>query len=360
MIVRLGLPKAGGALMKHARALCAPLLLSAGCFGRRVSADTRHAMGAVGYAALASGRLTWPQREFLGRWLRLTHTLVNPDSGIWAMRDEDEGWPDIALDSAGFVAWARHGGYPWPLGQYIELALEYPWTWWSAPDACCEPEIAEDAVEVDFRIRWTASALQGTLVCVDQRRREEAEHAEYFRSLGWPGQGSSRVRDPMPILQGWTPDDYLKSAVWTETVLRGRGRLLPDVLGVGSVCRRKLNSGKATDKDQERRETAGLLRVLDVLHQQLPREIRLHLFGVKTDALPEIDRHFGARVLSVDSQAWDAEARRETNNDRAAGDADASCDNARRCRAMSRWWAAQQAALKTRGQLGLFRASEAA
>jgi hypothetical protein len=44
----------------------------------------------------------------------------------------------------------------------------------------------------------------------------------------------------------------------------------------------------------------------------------------------------------------------------AAGDADASCDNARRCRAMSRWWAAQQAALKTRGQLGLFRASEAA
>lgn len=359
MLLRLGLPKAGGALMGHARKLCAPLLLSAGCFGRPVKPEVRHAMGTLGYAALASGKLSWPQREALGRWLRLTHTLVNPDTGIWAMRDEDGGWPDIALDSAGFVAWSKHGGYPWPLGKYIELALDYPWTWWSAPDACCEPEIAHDAVEVDFRIRWTASALHSTLVAVDQRKAEQDEAMEHFRALGWPGEPDGLVRDPMPILQGWTPDDYLKSAVWTETVMRARGRLLPDVMGVGSVCRRKLNSGRPVSKDDERRETAGLLRVLDLLHAQLPRETRLHLFGVKSDALPEIDRHFGGRVLSVDSQAWDAEARRETSNERRET-GDASCDNARRCKAMSRWWTAQQTALKGAGQLGLFRAPEAA
>jgi len=359
MLLRLGLPKAGGALMGHARKLCAPLLLSAGCFGRPVKPEVRHAMGTLGYAALASGKLSWPQREALGRWLRLTHTLVNPDCGVWEMRDDDGGWPDIALDSAGFVAWSKHGGYPWPLGKYIELALDYPWTWWSAPDACCEPEIAHDAVEVDFRIRWTASALHSTLVAVDQRKAEQDEAMEHFRALGWPGEPDGLVRDPMPILQGWTPDDYLKSAVWTETVMRARKRLLPDVLGVGSVCRRKLNSGRPVSTDDERRETAGLMRVLDLLHAQLPRETRLHLFGVKSDALPEIDRHFGGRVLSVDSQAWDAEARRETSNERRET-GDATCDNARRCKAMSRWWTAQQTALKGAGQLGLFRAPEAA
>lgn len=49
---------------------------------------------------------------------------------------------DVALDSAGFVAWAHYGDFPWTVEQYVALAASRPWAWWASMDACCEPEVA--------------------------------------------------------------------------------------------------------------------------------------------------------------------------------------------------------------------------
>jgi hypothetical protein len=66
----------------------------------------------------------------------------------------------------------------------------------------------------------------------------------------------------------------------------------PDLVGVGSVCRKRL-----LGED-------GLMRVLDTLEGVLPTHVRLHLFGVKSAAVSKLkDR---PRVASVDSMAWNA------------------------------------------------------
>lgn len=333
MIVRLGLPLPSGQLMREARKLGAPLLLSAGAFARPIPRATRAQQALAAVLVLGADASRAPD---LGHWLRFTHQLGAPQAGIFEQRDADEGWPDIALDSAGFVAWARHGGYPWTLGSYIELGCAWPWTWWSAPDACCEPEIAADADAVDFRVRWTAGALRATLRGLDELRREDAAHVAYWRARGLAAEPDAQLRDPMPILQGWRPEDYSRSALWTEAVLAEAGRPWPALVGVGSVCRRDLEG------------PAGLLAVLGLLDSVLPPHVRLHAFGVKNEALPELAR-FGTRIASTDSQAWDYRARRD------AQDAGEPFSMAVRGAAMRRWWARQKKLLAGPQQADLFR-----
>src|SRR3546814_20370834 len=52
----------------------------------------------------------------------------------------------------------------------------------------------------------------------------------------------------------------------------------------------------------------GLIAVVDRLDQILPRRTRLHLFGVKGDAIPYLTA-FAHRVASIDSQAYGVSAR---------------------------------------------------
>ncbi len=52
--------------------------------------------------------------------------------------------PASALDSAGFVATARHVGFGrGPLSDYVSLAAAYPFQWWASADYCVEAEIAQ-------------------------------------------------------------------------------------------------------------------------------------------------------------------------------------------------------------------------
>lgn len=295
MIVRLGVPKASGALLRAAQQLGAPLLLSAGAL-----------------------------------YDKATNSLREPQTGLF---ESD----DVALDSAGFVAWRHYHGYPWPLGEYVGIGIYYPWAWWSAPDACCEPEIASNRDEVHHRIRWTAGALRSCLRTVEQERQESADlSAKLAAANNLPDPGSVyTVRDPMPILQGWTSDDYLLSARWTETVLHEAGRHWPALVGVGSVCRRQIHG------------PTGLMAVVETLDQTLPPHVKLHLFGVKSGAV-ELLRGLGDRIASVDSQAWDMAARKEAH---ATG---ASCTTAHRVKHMTAWWRRQQVRLKAPVQVRLF------
>lgn len=186
---------------------------------------------------------------------------------------------DVALDSAGFVALARYKRYPWSVEQYVEMALMGGFTWWSQMDCCCEPEIAGDRATVTARVRATAQMLD---LC----------RAEYFRLLGLAPEFAPFSTEPMPIVQGWTPDDYRQSADLTDVVLKGQW---PAMVGVGSVCRRNLNGPD------------GLWRVLDALDRALPAGVRVHLFGVKGSAIASFADH--PRVASVDSMAFEFRAR---------------------------------------------------
>ena len=237
--VLVGLPHLHhGAILRRARAMQVPALISANALSRW------------------SRRKGWP--EWLG-W-KFDH-LRNA-----------QGLASLSLDSAGFVAMARYGGFPWRTSDYLELAASYPFRWFASMDYCVEPEIAPDREEVLDRI---SRAIRANLDCRSGARDRGIEH---------------RL---MPVIQGRRPEDY-------ERCLEGlaldfsRTRLI----GVGSMCRRHV------------RGPEGLLAVLDHLDRILPGEGMLHAFGVKGTALSEL-RGLAHRIASIDSQAYGLAARQD-------------------------------------------------
>jgi hypothetical protein len=99
-------------------------------------------------------------------WNRKTHRFQMP-----AATDLSE--TDFALDSAGFTAvsgWGKKGLqrgmagiYPWTVSEYLEFASMAGPSWFSQPDLCCEEEVAKNPDEVNYRIRATATLLEGLL-----------------------------------------------------------------------------------------------------------------------------------------------------------------------------------------------------
>lgn len=187
---------------------------------------------------------------------------------------------DVALDSAGFVAMARYRRYPWTVAQYVDLAFLNGFTWWSAMDCCCEPEIAGDRQTVRARVHATVDLLTR---CRDR----------YSAILGAAPEFAAFSTPPVPIVQGWTADDYRESVHLTDAALGGNW---PAMVGVGSVCRRELGGPD------------GLWRILTALDGALPAGVGLHLFGVKGTALRGLADH--PRVVSMDSMAFEFRARR--------------------------------------------------
>ncbi len=247
MLIRLGLPIPGGALATAARDMGAAVLVSANAFTRRRKRRGERRGG--------------PPPEFLG--------FYRPSSSLHGL--------DVALDSAGFVAHARYGGYEWTPEMYVRglVASLAPGrlAWWAAMDSCCEPEVAHDRTTVRFRMAETCRML-------GECRRVAA-------GAGLP--------EPLPVVQGWTADDY-ERCVYSMPL-----HTWPELVGVGSVCRRRALG------------PAGLLRVVERLDRVLPPHVRLHLFGVKGDALPTLlrDPSIGDRVASMDSCAWDRTVRED-------------------------------------------------
>lgn len=270
-IVRVGIPQPGGQLVAAARRRRYPVLFSANAFAR-----------------------TYPNgHECAGEFRAFR--LPDPE--------QFEGL-DAALDSAGFVAAAHYGDYRWSVDQHLDLVASHRWTWWSSLDMCCEPEIAQDRPLRLLRMAATARLL-------GECRRGAAER-------GLPM--------PMPILQGWTPREYVTCAQWLPILE------WPDLVGIGSVCRRSVHGPD------------GLLAVLDAVDVVLPEHVRLHLFGVKSAALEYIAGH--PRIASVDSMAWDMAARTERRTGRTA-----------QCRVghMQGWTSAQNRVVRRATSTGLAR-----
>lgn len=224
---------------------------------------------------------------------------------------------DVALDSAGFVAMKRYGRFPWSIAQYVDLALMGGFSWWSSMDCCCEPEVAGDRATVQARVLATAQLL--SLCRSEYQRRCEGE-PELHDAVGYP----------MPILQGWEADDYLRSAELTNGVLAGEW---PSLIGIGSVCRRHLKG------------PGGLWRILHAVDQVLPPHVKLHLFGVKGTAIEGLQHH--PRVASVDSMAFEFSARI------VAREAGVSKTTALRVNELDRWLERQTRVSEDAGQLCL-------
>lgn len=176
---------------------------------------------------------------------------------------------DVALDSGGFVAMKRYGRYRWRVADYVLLARDMHPTWWAQMDFCCEPEIAADRAAVSQRIHLTVAHLHE---CQRVARGEN-------------------VPMPLPVLQGWHPEDYCRGPIYDERFE------WPMLVGIGSVCRRHLHG------------RAGLLAVMDALDAHVPRSVQFHLFGVKSQAIAAVAKHFPGRVASIDSMAWNMQAR---------------------------------------------------
>lgn len=221
---------------------------------------------------------------------------------------------DVALDSAGFVAMSHYRRYPWSVQQYAELAFLGGFTWWSQMDVCCEPEVATDRMQVSRRVEATAQLL-------------EMSREAYWRLLEAVPEGAAFTSAPMPVLQGWEPDAYEYSAVLADRVLCGRW---PNIVGVGSVCRRPLRGANS------------LWRVLERLDAILPSHVTLHLFGVKGAAIAKLDEF--SRVASVDSMAFEFEARMRAMKARTPKTVES------RVRCMDEWVAAQCSRLVPRAQ----------
>ena len=184
------------------------------------------------------------------------------------------------LDSGSFTELARHGGQAVPPAVYAAFVRrcrdEIGRLEWAAPqDWMCEPFM-----------------LARTGLTVADHQRLTVENYVELREL-----------DPqlpvIPVLQGWTRDDYLRCAD-----LYGRHGVdleAEPLAGLGSVCRR-----------QDTAAAGVIVRALAPL--------RLHGFGVKVTGL----REFGHRLVSADSLAWSYHARR---NPPLPGCAHANCAN---------------------------------
>lgn len=242
---------------------------------------------------------------------------------------------DWALDSAGFTAmraWQAKGAqagmagvYPWSCGQYVELASLMSPTWWAQPDLCCEPAIAHSQEEIDFRIRATATLPEATLRTVYAWQNQLARSCP-ARVV------ANMVRPPVPVIQGWTVEHYLRSLDLLGEVWRRWQPWLapPALIGLGSVCRRHLHHPQH-----------GLLPILAGIEGALPGGAKLHLFGVKGPALA----HLSTRgwIASVDSMAYDDGARRS------AWERGHANTMQHRSAAMSRWMGAAQECLRPAG-----------
>lgn len=168
------------------------------------------------------------------------------------------------MDSGGFSQILQHGRYTVSEAQYLDVIEQF-----SPPIAFCQDWMCEEVM------------LEKTGLTV--REHQERTTASYL-SMSYH---SGVVR---PVLQGWTPADYVAHA----HAYKAAGCDMGQLFGLGTVCSR---NGSAD----------AILFILTALNDAFPG-IRLHGFGLKTTALHNIA--VTSRLESADSMAWSSRGRR--------------------------------------------------
>lgn len=188
-----------------------------------------------------------------------------------------------ALDSGGFTELSMYGEWRTTPGEYVAAVRRYDeeighLSWVAPQDWMCEPFI-----------------LAKTGLSVAEHQARTIDNYRRLRDLWWdtePG-GGDTFREYvdlcpfMPVLQGWTGDDYRRHA---DAYYAADVRLEDcPVVGLGSVCRRQ--------------NTAAI----GALVREFTPWLALHGFGCKTSGLAA----YGQHLISADSLAWSYAGRRE-------------------------------------------------
>ncbi len=173
-----------------------------------------------------------------------------------------------ALDSGGFTELEKYGEWRTKPSEYIDdvdrFQREMGHLEWVAPmDWMCEP----------FMLKKTGLRLHDHQILTV---RNFIRLRAYLGAL------------VVPVLQGWTLDDYLEC--WEMYDENGVDLEREPIVGLGSVCRRQGTS------------EAGL-----IVRSLASDGLRLHYFGAKVTGLDK----FHDVLASADSLAWSYQARRE-------------------------------------------------
>jgi hypothetical protein len=173
-----------------------------------------------------------------------------------------------ALDSGGFTELSLYGEWRTSPTSYVAAVRRYRdevgmLAWASPQDWMNEPAM-----------------LARTGLTVAEHQRRTVTNLLLLREL-------APELPIIPVLQGWTTEDYLRCADLYET----HGVALADepLVGIGTVCRRQ--------------DTAAGESVVTALAD---RGYRLHGFGIKLTGL----RAYGGALSSSDSMAWSFRGRR--------------------------------------------------
>lgn len=173
-----------------------------------------------------------------------------------------------ALDSGGFTQLDQYGKWTLSVGQYVGEVRRYRdeigQLEWAAPmDWMCEPWLVRKS---------------GLTVIEHQHRTVDNYLTLRMIASDLPF---------IPVLQGWTLEDYLRCADRYERA--GIDLTMQPLVGLGSVCRR-----------QSTAEIAAIVATL------AGYGLYLHGFGVKTAGL----RSYSIYLGSADSMAWSYGGRR--------------------------------------------------
>jgi hypothetical protein len=170
-----------------------------------------------------------------------------------------------ALDSGGYSELSMYGEWRTSEHDYLRAVVRYTseiggLRWCAPQDWMCEPWI-----------------LEKTRLSVAEHQRRTIDSFLWLQ-LFVP---------VVPVLQGWTNDDYLRHVDMYDA--RGIDLTQFEVVGLGSVCRRQATA-----------------QVEDLVVSLKRLGLRLHGFGVKADGLAR----YGHMLDSADSMAWSFAARR--------------------------------------------------
>jgi len=165
-----------------------------------------------------------------------------------------------ALDSGGFTELTMHGKWTVTPQEYITQVRRYHdeigMMDWAAPqDWMCEPHM-----------------LERTGLTVEKHQENTISNYLDLKTL-------APELPFIPVLQGWTRDDYLRHVqMYMEHDIDLEAE---NLIGLGSVCRRQASDEVAT--------------IATSLHP-----LRLHGFGAKKAAIVQ----YGSVLASADSMAW--------------------------------------------------------
>lgn len=184
------------------------------------------------------------------------------------------------MDCAGFQEVEAHGGYREPPEAFAVEAAR-----WVNLVPGCDFVVSQDYMCEPF-------VLAKTGLTIPDHQRLTIERFDATARV-WPQLAGAGAPPLLPVLQGFTPDQYVRH-------LRGYGSRLKEGMrvGVGSVCKRQGN-------------IAMIRELLTAIHAERP-DLLLHGFGVKITALQ--DALIRELLHSADSMAWAFAARKQGRN----------------------------------------------